>query len=55
MRDKIKKDTKKIIKEMHRLGITTKMFTGDNKEVAYEVARETGIDEIEAELLPNDK
>lgn len=55
MRDKVKEDTKQVIENIHRLGITTKMFTGDNKEVANEVVKETGINEVYAELLPNDK
>lgn len=55
LKDKIKDNTKNVIKNIHKLGIKTKMFTGDNKEIAHLVAKEAGIKEVEAELLPNDK
>jgi Cu+-exporting ATPase len=37
------------------MGIKTALVSGDNKAVAAAVAREVGIDEIEAEVLPADK
>ena len=55
MCDKIKKDAKRTIQELHKLGIQTKMFTGDNKEIASIVAKQIGIKEFSSELLPNDK
>lgn len=55
MCDKIKKDAKKTIQKIHQLGIQTKMFTGDNKEIANAVAKQIGMDEFSSELLPDDK
>ena len=53
--DKIKKGTKEAIKKLNSYGIKTKMFTGDNLEVAKKVANEIGIEEVKAEMLPTDK
>lgn len=53
--DGIKLGTKKVIKKLKELGITSKMFTGDNAEIATKIAKSIGIEEVEAELLPEDK
>lgn len=54
--DEIKPDIKNIIKELKSLGIRrTLMLTGDRKEIASQVAANTGIDEYMAELLPHEK
>ncbi|NLI11123.1 MAG: copper-translocating P-type ATPase [Peptococcaceae bacterium] len=53
--DVIKASTKEAIKRLHRLGLKTFMITGDNKKVAHVVGQEIGIDEIAAEVLPQDK
>ncbi|SHH44649.1 heavy metal translocating P-type ATPase [Thermosipho atlanticus] len=54
--DKIKPGVKEVIKKLKKLGVKkTVMLTGDNKKVAEEVAKEIGIDEYFAELLPGDK
>lgn len=54
--DEIKEDSKKTIKELHELGIKNAvMLTGDNKTIADAVAKEIGIDEYHAELLPQNK
>ena len=54
--DKIKADSAEAIQCLHALGIKrTVMLTGDRKEVACHVARELGITEYHAELLPADK
>lgn len=54
--DEIKEDAKSSIKSMKRMGIEkTIMLTGDKKEVAEEVGKDVGIDEIYSELLPTDK
>ena len=53
--DVVKEGTKEAIEKLNLYGIKTKMFTGDNLEVAKKVANEIGIKEIKAEMLPTDK
>ncbi|MBE6537716.1 MAG: metal-transporting ATPase, partial [Ruminococcaceae bacterium] len=53
--DKIKEDSKEAIKELHALGIKTVMITGDNRAAAENVAERVGIDEVIAEVLPQEK
>jgi len=53
--DQIKKDAKKTIDALKKLGIKTKMFTGDEKEIATNIANKLDIDEVYCELLPQDK
>ena len=53
--DGIKRDAKKAINELKKLGITPYMFTGDNKDVALNIAKKVGIENTKYELLPEDK
>ena len=53
--DEIKPSTKETMEKLHKLGINTKMFTGDKKEIAEKIAKEVGIKEVKAEMLPQDK
>jgi Cd2+/Zn2+-exporting ATPase len=53
--DEIKPESKEVVAELKRLGVETVMLTGDNHAPAASVAREVGITEIRAELLPEDK
>lgn len=53
--DKIKNNSKRTIKELHKMNIETYMLTGDNKTTATSVANEVGIKNIEAEILPENK
>lgn len=53
--DVLKESTKEAIKRLHDLGLKTFMITGDNKKVAMVVGNEVGIDEVIAEILPQDK
>lgn len=54
--DEIKQDAHDAIKELKAMGIKkTVMLTGDNKQVGIKVGRELNVDEIYAELLPNQK
>ena len=53
--DPIKKTTPQAVKELQKAGIRVVMLTGDNKTTAQAVARQLGIDEVEAEVLPEDK
>ena len=53
--DKIKQGAKEAVEQIHKLGIKTSMFTGDNKNIANEVGNELGIENIKSEMLPQDK
>ena len=53
--DEIKPSTKATMEKLHKLGIKTKMFTGDKKEIAEKIAKEVGIKAVKAEMLPQDK
>lgn len=53
--DPIKKTTPVSLKFLHELGITVIMCTGDHRSTAHSVARELEIDEIHAEMMPQDK
>ena len=53
--DKIRKESKEAIDELRMMNIKTLMLTGDNNKVAEWVAKETGLDEFFAEVLPQDK
>ena len=53
--DVVKEDSRDALQKLHKMGIKTALVSGDNKTVAAAVAREVGIDEVEAEVLPADK
>lgn len=53
--DDVKKDSPKAIEELKNMNIKTFMFTGDNKDVALEIAKRANIDNIKYEMLPIDK
>lgn len=54
--DVIKDDAKATIEALHAAGVSkTVMLTGDREEVAAAVAKELGIDEYRAQLMPQDK
>lgn len=53
--DKIKTDSAKAIEELKRMGIRTVMLTGDNKLSAETIAKQVGIEEVFAELKPEQK
>lgn len=53
--DEIKPATKETMEKLHKLGINTKMFTGDKKEIAEKIAKEVGIKAVKSEMLPQDK
>lgn len=55
LNDRIKEGTKETIEELNSLGIKTRMFTGDSKQVAEKIAQELGIRSVQAEMLPTDK
>ncbi|MBS4912568.1 MAG: heavy metal translocating P-type ATPase [Veillonella sp.] len=56
IKDPVRDEAKQVIEELHQLGIKkVVMMTGDSKRNAERVAREIGIDEVHAEVLPGDK
>lgn len=56
IKDPVRDEAKQVVKELHELGIKkVVMMTGDSKRNAERVAREIGIDEVYAEVLPGDK
>lgn len=53
--DQVKESSKETIKELHKRNIKAIMLTGDHQKVANYVAKEIGIDEVYAEVLPDQK
>ena len=53
--DTIKDDAVDAIQAISRMGITTAMLTGDSQQAADYIASKTGIDDVRAKLLPQDK
>ena len=53
--DPIRDSAREAVRALHGLGIQTVMLTGDNRRTAEAVARQLGIDEVIAEVLPADK
>ena len=55
VRDELRPEAAEAVAGLHRLGMTTAMLTGDNGRTARALARNTGVDEVHADLLPADK
>ncbi|PRG90762.1 heavy metal translocating P-type ATPase [Burkholderia gladioli] len=53
--DTVKPSAREAISRLHALGIRTALVTGDNQGSATAVARDLGIDEVHAQVLPDDK
>jgi Cu+-exporting ATPase len=53
--DAIKPDSRAAIERMHGIGLRVVLLTGDNRQTAEAVAKELGIDEVIAEVLPQGK
>jgi Cu2+-exporting ATPase len=53
--DLIRPESRQAVERLHRRGVRTMMITGDNPQVAAWVAREIGLDEVFAQVLPEDK
>lgn len=55
LEDEIKNDVSKSITNLKRNNINTLMFTGDKKDIALSIASKVGINNVQYELLPQDK
>jgi Cd2+/Zn2+-exporting ATPase len=54
--DTIREEAREVVGQLHKAGIAhVVMLTGDNRATAEAIARDVGIDEVHAELLPEDK
>ncbi len=55
LEDEIRPESQEAVDQLHRLGIRVAMITGDARPVAESVGERLGIDEVFAEVLPEDK
>ena len=55
LEDEIREESRQAVAALHKRGVTVAMITGDAHQVAEAVAKELGIDEVFAEVLPQDK
>ncbi len=55
LEDGVRPESREAVKELHEAGIRVVMITGDASQVADAVAEDLGIDEVFAEVLPEDK
>jgi P-type Cu2+ transporter len=55
LEDAVRPESRQAVSELHRLGKRVVMITGDARQVAEAVAAELGVDEVFAEVLPEDK
>ena len=53
--DPVKESSREAIAQLHGLGLKLVMLTGDNRRTADAVARQLGLDRVEAEVEPGDK
>ena len=55
LEDQVRPESREAVAALHRRGVRVGMITGDARQVADAVARDLGIDEVFAEVLPRDK
>ena len=55
LEDEIRPESREAVTQLHTLGVRVAMITGDARQVAEAVASDLGIDEVLAEVLPEDK
>ncbi len=55
LNDVVRKESKKMVDGLHKMGIEVKLFTGDQAKNAEEVGANLGLDDVKAGLLPEEK
>ena len=55
LEDEVRPEAREAVADLKRMGVKVAMITGDARQVAEAVARDLGIDEVFAEVLPEDK
>jgi P-type Cu2+ transporter len=55
LEDEVRPESREAVRALHDIGVTVALITGDAHQVADAVASELGIDEVYAEVLPEDK
>ena len=55
LEDEIRPESADAVRQLHDLGVKVVMITGDARQVAEAVGRQVGVDEVVAEVLPEDK
>ncbi|MGE0252020.1 MAG: heavy metal translocating P-type ATPase [Dongiaceae bacterium] len=55
LRDELRPSSRETIQELQRRGFTLHLLTGDNRAAAERIAREVGISDVEANILPEEK
>jgi Cu2+-exporting ATPase len=55
LEDEVREESRRAVEQLHDLGVRVAMITGDAEQVAAAVAEDLGIDEVLAEVLPEDK
>ncbi|WP_435063241.1 heavy metal translocating P-type ATPase [Halobaculum sp. EA56] len=53
--DEVRPEARRTVERLREAGVRTAMLTGDNERTARAVGREVGVDEVRAELLPDEK
>jgi P-type Cu2+ transporter len=53
--DTVRPEAKQAVEDLHAIGVKTVMITGDNQRTAEAIAKLIGIDEVQAEVRPEDK